>query len=294
MSYWRGKNQSGGESMSFRDALMIGILGVWANVAWSADAAAKLEYATENNIAYYTDARDEYQKERCKLDVYHPKGTKGFPTVVWFHGGGLTAGERYIPSLLKQRGIAVVPVSYRLAPKGQTPSFIEDAAASVAWVIKNIERYGGDPKQVFVAGHSAGAYLIMMIAMDPKWLKAQGVSHRQLAGVIAISGQMSTHATIRKLRGENGERLRMVVDEYAPFDHVSKDAAPICLIVGDRAIEIEARVEENQLMEATLRHLGHTAVEFHEMGGLDHNTVEQGGQVLLAEFIKRTLQPKSQ
>jgi acetyl esterase/lipase len=262
--------------------------------AFAEPAPAKLEYATDSNIGYYTDARDEYQKERCKLDVYYPKGTQGFPTVVWFHGGGMTAGERYIPGLLKQRGIAVVGVNYRLAPKGQTPSFIQDTAASVAWVLKNIERYGGDPKQVFVAGHSAGAYLGMMIATDPKWLAAEAVSHRQIAGVVAISGQMSTHPTIRKLRGEKGERLRPVIDEYSPFAHVSKDLPPICLVTGGRDIEIEARVEENQLMAATLRHLGHPAVEFHEMSGLDHDTVEQGGQIMILTFIKRTLQPKPQ
>jgi hypothetical protein len=68
--------------MNFRGALMIGIVSLWANIAGSADAPPKLEYATENNIAYYTDARDEYQKERCKLDVYYPKGARGFPTVV--------------------------------------------------------------------------------------------------------------------------------------------------------------------------------------------------------------------
>lgn len=281
--------------MSFRCAWIVALVSVWASFgAFAASAPAKLEYAIENNIAYYADARDEYQKEHSKLDVYYPKGTKGYPTVVWFHGGGLTAGARYIPDLLKQRDIAVVAVSYRLAPKAQTRSFIQDTAASVAWVIKNIERYGGDPKQVFVAGHSAGAYLAMMIAMDPKWLAAEGLSHRQLAGIIAISGQMTTHFTIKQLRGDKGAALQPVIDEYAPLHHVAKDLPPICLITGGRDIEFKARVEENQLMEATLRNLGHTAVEFHEMSGLDHGTVEQGGQILALTFIKRTLQPKAQ
>lgn len=281
--------------MSFRCASMIAVVSLWASVASSAEPRpAKLEYATDNNISYYADARDEYQKEHCKLDVYYPKASKGYATVVWFHGGGLTAGARYFPGLLKQRGIAVVGVSYRLAPKAQTPSFVEDTAASVAWVLKNIERYGGDPKKVFVAGHSAGAYLATLIAMDAKWLAAHGLSHRQLAGVMAISGQMTTHPTIRKLRGEKGSRLRPVIDEYAPLDHVSKDLSPICFVVGGRDLEIEARVEENALMAATLRSLGHTAVDFYEMAGLNHDTVEQGGLVLVPGFIERTLQPKRQ
>jgi acetyl esterase/lipase len=295
MAYWRTRKRSKQEQcMSFRRAVLVMLASVVVSFQAVAEPKpAKLEYATESNISYYADARDEYQQERCKLDVYYPKGTKGYATVVWFHGGGLTAGDRYFPGLLKQRGLAVVAVNYRLAPGAQTPSFIEDTAAAVAWVLRNIERYGGDPQKVFVAGHSAGAYLVTMIAMDPKWLAAEGLSHRQLAGVVAVSGQMSTHPTIRKLSSEKGSRLRPIIDEYAPLAHVAKDLPPMCIVVGDRKLEIEARVEENQFMEATLRNLGHGAVEFHEMSGLDHDTVEQGGLILLPEFIKRTLQPKS-
>jgi acetyl esterase/lipase len=281
--------------MSFRCAFAIGMVSMWVSVATLAaqPAQAKLEYATDNNISYYADARDEYQTERGKLDVYYPKGTNGYATVVWFHGGGLTAGERYFPNL-EEQGIALVAVSYRLAPKVQTPGFIEDSAAAVAWVLRNIERHGGDPKKVFVAGHSAGAYLASMVAMDAKWLAAQGASHRQLAGVIAVSGQMTTHFTIKKLRGDNAPQLRPIIDEYAPLYHVAKDLPPICLIVGGRAIEFQSRVEENELMAVTLRNLGHTAVEFYEMAGLDHNTVEQGAMILIPGFIKRTLQGRRQ
>lgn len=280
--------------MSFRLAVIVTLTSAMVSFGLAAEPApAKLEYTTENNIGYYADARDEYQKERCKLDVYYPKGTRGYATVVWFHGGGLTAGERYFPNL-KDQGIALVAVNYRLAPKAQTPGFIEDSAASVAWVLRNIERYGGDPKKVFVAGHSAGAYLASMLAMDPKWLSAQRASNRQLAGVIAVSGQMTTHFTIKKLRGDTAPPLRPIIDEYAPLYHAAKDLPPICLIVGGRAIEFQSRVEENELMAVTLRNLGHSAVEFYEMAGLDHNTVEPGAMILVPGFIKRTLQPKSQ
>jgi acetyl esterase/lipase len=294
MSYCAGKKQAGrSKSMSFRCASTIAIACMWASIASAAEPTpAKLEYATANNISYYADARDEYQKEHCKLDVYYPKASKGYATLVWFHGGGLTEGARYLPNLEGQ-GIALVAVSYRLAPKAQTPSFLEDSAASVAWVLKNVERYGGDPKRVFVGGHSAGAYLASMIAMDPKWLSAQRVSHRQLAGVIAVSGQMTTHFTIKKLRGDTAPPLRPIIDEYAPLYHAAKDLPPICLIVGGRAVEFQSRVEENELMAVTLRNLGHGAVEFYEMAGLNHNTVEQGAMILVPGFIKRTLQPKT-
>jgi len=280
--------------MIFRRALLI---GMWCLLSGSAlqaaEAAAKLEYGIENNIAYYDAAAlaraDDYQKQQSKLDVYYPKGAKAFTTVVWFHGGSLTGGSRYFPNL-KDQGIALVAASYRLAPKAQAPAYLEDSAAAVSWVLKNIGRYGGDPKKVFISGHSAGAYLATMIAMDPKWLDAHRLSNKSLAGVIAVSGQMTTHFTVKKQRGDTGPDLRPIVDEYAPLYHAANEFPPICLIVGGRDIEFKSRVEENELMAVTLRNLGHKNVEFYEMAGLDHGTVEQGAMIVMRGFIKRTLQ----
>ena len=277
--------------MVSRWAALVGMWCLLSSAAW-ADEAAKLEYATENNIAYYDAAAlaraDEYKKEQTKLDVYYPKGTKGFATVVWFHGGGLTGGSRYFPAF-KEQGVALVAVSYRLAPKVQPPAYIEDSAAAVAWVLGNIGRYGGDPKKVFVAGHSAGAYLASMIAMDAKWLGAHQLSNQSLAGVVAVSGQMTTHFTVKKQRGDDRPQLRPIIDEYAALYHASKDLPPICLIVGGRDIEFKSRVEENELMAVTLRNLGHKNVEFYEMAGLDHGTVEQGAMIIMRGFLQRTL-----
>ena len=84
-------------------------------------------------------------RERCRLDVYHPKNKKDFSTVVWFHGGGLKAGKRSVPKALQGKGIAVVAVNYRLHPKVKAPAYIEDAAAAVAWTIKNIKTYWASP-----------------------------------------------------------------------------------------------------------------------------------------------------
>jgi acetyl esterase/lipase len=283
--------------MIFRCAWLIG-LGclLSSSVTPAADVAAKLEYGTENNIAYYDAAAmaraDQYQKDQGKLDVYYPKGAKGFATVVWFHGGGLTGGSRYFPNL-KDQGIALVAASYRLAPKVQPPAYIEDAAAAVAWTLKNIARYGGDPNKVFVAGHSAGAYLATMVAMDPKWLAAHELSNKSLAGVVAVSGQMTTHFTVKQQRGDTGPQLRPLIDEYAPLYHAANEFPPICMIVGGRDIEFKSRVEENELMAVTLRNLGHKNVEFYEMAGLDHGTVEPGAMIVMRGFMQRTLKEKA-
>ncbi|MDY6946459.1 MAG: alpha/beta hydrolase [Pseudomonadota bacterium] len=264
-----------------------------AGASIAAGTAVNPGYHTETNISYLDapalSRADAYQKEHCKLDVYYPKDAKGYATVVWFHGGGLTEGARYFPDL-KEQGLALVAVSYRLAPKAQTPDFLEDSAAAVAWVMRNIARYGGDPEKIFVAGHSAGAYLASMIAMDPSWLGALQLSNRSLAGVIAVSGQMTTHFTIKQLRGDQAPQLRPIIDQYAPLYHASSQVPPLCLIVGGRDIEFKSRVEENQLMDVTLRNLGHARVEFYEMAGLDHGTVEKGAMLIAPGFIRRVLQ----
>ena len=75
------------------------------------------EYIKHENILYRAGKLTEYMRERCRLDVYHPKNEKDFATVVWFHGGGLKGGDRSVPKALQLKGIAVVAVNYRLHPK---------------------------------------------------------------------------------------------------------------------------------------------------------------------------------
>ena len=266
-------------------ALALSNLGLLAQ-----EAVPLVISSTESAISYYDELSlknaDSYQKEQCRLDIVHPTNRTGFATVIWFHGGGLTGGKRFILDL-KKPDIAFVAVSYRLSPKVELPGFLDDAAASTAWVIRNIEKYGGDPKKVFVAGHSAGGYLAAMIGMDPRWLSKQGISNNQLAGIIPVSGQMTTHFLVKQLRGDKGDSLRPLIDDYAPLYYASRDLPPICLITGDRRAEFKCRVEENDLLAVTLRNLGHPQVEFYEMGGLDHSSVLRGSAIIMPQFIEK-------
>lgn len=105
------------------------------------------QYATKLNIHYYSDSinqSDGYINERCVLDIYYPENVKAYPTIVWFHGGGLTEGYKEIPDELKEKGVCVIGVNYRLYPKVNCPKYIEDAAAATAWVFNNIKGYGED------------------------------------------------------------------------------------------------------------------------------------------------------
>ena len=163
-----------------RTLLPMLVLACCALRAAGQDAADQVVvYATETDILYRDgDGLSEYAKQRCRLDVYYPKNQSGFATIVWFHGGGLKGGNRFVPPELKEKSVAVVAVNYRLHPNVKSPTYIEDAAASVAWVFNNIEKFGGDPTKIFVSGHSAGGYLTSMIGLDKRWLARRAMQDR--------------------------------------------------------------------------------------------------------------------
>lgn len=249
--------------------------------------AQEFEYQTQLNIPYYNDKTnqsDEYIKERCVLDVYYPAEIKNFPVVIWFHGGGLTGGEKEIPDVLKEKGFAIVSVNYRLSPKVKAPTYIEDAAAAFAWVFKNIKNYGGDTSLIFVAGYSAGGYLTKMIGLDKKWLAVHGVDADKIAGLISLSGQAITHFTIREERGIPG--TQPIIDELAPLYHVRKDASPLILITGDRELELLGRYEENAYLMRMMKLNGHQKTKLYELDGYDHGIVDAAMPLLLKEVNK--------
>ena len=228
----------------------------------------------------------EYQKERCRLDIYYPGEKKDFATVVWFHGGGLTGGKKKIPKELEEKGIAVVAVNYRLYPKVKAPVYINDSAAAIAWVFNNIEKFGGSKSKIFLSGHSAGGYLVSMLGLDKSYLKKYGVDVDRVAGLVPFSGHTITHFTVRKERGIDGKQP--VVDEMAPLFHVRKDAPPLLLITGDRELEMLGRYEENAYLYRMMKVVGHEDVELLELDGYGHGMAEPAHPLLL-KFIRRVL-----
>jgi pimeloyl-ACP methyl ester carboxylesterase len=173
------------------------------------------QYKTTTDVAYCKpDEPDSYKKERCKLDIYIPTDRKNFATIVWFHGGGLE-GNKFIPLELKEKGVAVVAVNYRLSPKAKSPSYIEDAAEAVAWTFSHIASYGGDPSKIYVSGHSAGGYLALMVGLDKHYLQKFGVDANNIKGLAPISGQTNTHYTIKKERGQS--MVIPQIDQFAPL-----------------------------------------------------------------------------
>ena len=240
------------------------------------------DFIVEKNVRYSEAG------ERCVADVLHPADTAArMPVIVWFHGGGLTGGDKFIPEQLAGGDFVVVAPSYRLLPEASLEDCIDDAAAATAWVIKNIARFGGDPSRVFVSGHSAGGYLTSMIGLDKKWLARYGCDADSLAALIPFSGQVITHFAHREQKGLSP--LTPMVDEMAPLYHVRKDAPPYIIISGDRELELYGRYEENAYMWRMMKLTGHPATYIYELDGYNHGDMAAPAHHIMINHIKKIL-----
>ncbi len=247
-------------------------------------ASAIAQYVTKSDIPY-TTSKDTYAVERCKLDVYYPTDKKDVPVVVWFHGGGLEGGNKYIPQELLNSGMTVVTVNYRLLPKATIDECIDDAAAAVAWTFKHAEEYNGSAKKIFISGHSAGGYLVDMIGLEKKWLAKYDVNADDVAAILPFSGQCVTHYNVRKLQGIGP--LQATIDQYAPLTHIRPDAAPIVVISGDRELELYGRYEEQAYFWRMLKLVGHKDVTLYEMQGFNHGDMPSPAFHVLKDHVKR-------
>ncbi len=188
-------------------------------------------YVLTEDISYGTDPRDA-------LDIYAPANVKGTaPVVVFFYGGSWSTGSRkdyrFVGEALAARGILTVVADYRLYPQVRYPDFLVDCGAAVAWTAREIGRFGGDPKRLFVMGHSAGAYNAAMVALDGRWLGQAGMSPTMLRGWIGLAGPYDFIPI-------KDEIVRPVFfypntpAESQPINHVTAQAPPTLLIAANK------------------------------------------------------------
>jgi acetyl esterase/lipase len=141
--------------------------------------------AITRNVAYAPG-------DRHSLDIYRPRDARGLPVIMFFYGGSWREGSKniypFVAATLARRGNIVLVPDYRLYPEVQFPAFLQDCAQAVAWTEQHVAELGGDPKRVFLMGHSAGAYNAAMLGLDPTYLAAVGVDRSSLAGVIGLAG----------------------------------------------------------------------------------------------------------
>ena len=243
-------------------------------------------YMQVNDIAY-SHKTDAYSIERLKLDVYYPAGVADCPVVVWFHGGGLEGGNKEIPALLREKGIVVVGVNYRLLPRVTVKETLDDAAEAVAWVFRHIAEYGGDPRKIVVSGHSAGGYISMMLCLDKSWLAAYDTDADSVMMYAPFSGQAITHFNVRKMQGI--PPLQATIDKYAPLYWVRGDCPPMVLICGDRELELYGRYDENQYLARMMKLAGHHQTYLYEIDGHGHNGMIVPGFHILETHLRQML-----
>ncbi|MEE4185611.1 MAG: alpha/beta hydrolase [Gammaproteobacteria bacterium] len=180
-----------------------------------------------------------------RLDIYGPVDPQPSddgppPVVVFLHGGGWQDGTRasykFVASGLTDRGFMVVIPDMRMFPAVTFPTFVEDAAAAISWTFANISRFGGDPRRVFVLGHSSGAHVAALLNYDERYLALHEPQQR-LCGMIGLAGPYDflplVSPTLKKVFPDD---LRY---QSQPINFVDGTEAPALLLHGmqDRTVK---------------------------------------------------------
>jgi acetyl esterase/lipase len=200
------------------------------------------------------------QRSRGTLDICRPADAIAAPVVVFFYGGGWRSGYkelyRYVGRALARRGYVAVLPDYRIYPEVCYPDFIEDGALAVRWAKDNAGRFGGDPENLFLMGHSAGAHIAAMLAMDGRWLQKVGLAPgRDIAGLIGLAGPYDFLPLLEETRiaifgGDNRP-------ETQPIHHVVPGAPRALLMTGARDGTVEPG--NSTRFAARLRETGNNA-----------------------------------
>jgi acetyl esterase/lipase len=211
--------------------------------------------------------------ERHKLDIYRP-AADGAPVVVFLYGGGWRAGDRgmyrFAGAALADRGFLVAIPDYRVFPEAAFPGFVEDAAAAVAWTKAHAAEYGGDPRRVFLMGHSAGAHIAAMLTLDKSFLARVGLDpDRDVAGTVGLAGPYD----FLPLNDPNLDPIFAPAGDLAltqPITFARTGAPPMLLLTGDADRVVYPRNAMH--LAARVTALGGRA-EVRQYSGVGHSSI---------------------
>ena len=194
------------------------------------------------------------------LDIYRPQtaAPQAAPVVVFFYGGGWQRGSReqyrFVGRRLAGQGLLTIVADYRTWPRAGFPQFVDDGARAVAWAKAHAGAYGGDPRRLYIAGHSAGAQIAALLGTDARYLEHRGLRLDDLAGVIGLSGpyDFEISGQYRKVFGPPAQW-----PQAQAVNFVERDGPPFLLIHGDADTVVEAR--DSSELAAKLREHGREA-----------------------------------
>lgn len=210
-----------------------------------------------------------------KLDIWAPaKPAEGSrPVLIWWYGGGWVKGDRdayaFAARAFARAGYVVVVPDYRKVPQVRFPAFLEDGAEAVAWTHANVARFGGDPDRLAFAGHSAGAYTAIMLALDPRWLRTAGVDPTVVDAAVGLSGPYDFYPFDKKRSIDAMARWPRPL-ETQPIRFARADAPPLLLITSTADTQVRPKNAIN--LAARLERLG-APVAMKNYIGLTHEDV---------------------
>lgn len=190
---------------------------------------ALLLQVVTRDVSYY-DGADRHERKH-NLDVYAPEGASDLPVLFFVHGGAWASGDKALYGGLGENwageGFVTVVANYRLSPEVEHPAHIEDVARAFAWTVAHVAEHGGDPENIFVAGHSAGGHLVALLATDDRYLEAHELTIANIRGVIGISGAYVVGPMPGIFEAADAR-------EASPMTHVDGTMPPFLVIWADR------------------------------------------------------------
>lgn len=209
--------------------------------------------------------------EDLKLDVYAPANASHAPVVVFFYGGAWQDGKRqwyrWAGKTLAEHGLVTVVPDYRKYPRVKLDGFMQDAARAVAWTRDHAAEFGGDPSDMFLMGHSAGAHIGALLSTDARWLHRVGMRPRQLRGFIGLAGPYDFLPLRAKVYIDMFGHTQARQERSQPVAFVNGDEPPMLLLQGG---DDSVVAPDNALsLAAALRKHGET-VRDHVYAGVTH------------------------
>lgn len=209
------------------------------------------------------------------LDVWRPAGAPkaGNPVLIFWYGGGWVAGDRrayaFAARAYARAGFVVVMPDYRKVPQIRFPAMLQDGAEAVKWTRDHIAAFGGDPKRIGIAGHSAGAYTVAMLALDRRWLQAEGVDPHIIRAAVGLSGPYNFYPfTSKRAIDALGNAADPAMTQ--PIHFARADAPPMLLVTS--TLDTEVKPHNAYDLAAKLKGLG-APVTLIDYPGLTHEHV---------------------
>ena len=207
----------------------------------------------------------------CRLDAYLPDENQ-FPTIVYFHGGGLEVGDKAdenylgIAESFTKKGYGFLSVNYRMYPTAKFPEYLEDGAAAIAWTKAHIQEDGGNGV-LYVSGQSAGAWMSMMLCLNEKYLQAVAMSPLEIQGWIIDSAQTTAHFNVLKYEEGCDPNLQRI-NEYAPLYYVNSQTKFNRMLILFYDNDMPCRAEQNMLFIKAVENFCHGVdLEYKQLKG---------------------------